>query len=96
MVYKIEEGNSPYILGQIIIRGNARTKDKVVRREALMAGLLPGEILDMNRMEHLQEAARSSTGYFVGEVNPAMGKPIDIPDRQPPSGRATSRSARTS
>ena len=56
LVYKIEEGE-PYLLGELRIRGNERTKDKVIRREAAMAGLLPGEVLDKNRIEHLQEAA---------------------------------------
>jgi outer membrane protein insertion porin family len=74
VVYRIEEGN-PYILGQIIIRGNGRTKDKVLRREALMAGLLPGELLDLNRLD-LFKRRLGNTGYFVS--NPAMGKPIDI------------------
>ena len=74
VVYRIEEGN-PYILGQIIIRGNARTKDKVLRREALMAGLLPGEVLDLNRMEIFKKRI-GATGYFVN--NPAQGKPMDI------------------
>ena len=41
LVYKIEE-REPYLLGELRIVGNARTKDKVIRREAVMAGLLPG------------------------------------------------------
>ena len=75
VVYRIEEGN-PYILGQIIIRGNARTKDKVIRREALMAGLLPGEVLDMNRLETFKKRL-GNTGYFVKRPG-SMGKPIDV------------------
>jgi len=74
VIYKIEEGE-PYILGQIIVRGNARTKDKVIRREALMAGLLPGEILDKNRIETFKQRL-GNTGYFVKD--PQMGKPMDI------------------
>ena len=50
LVYKIEEGE-PYLLGELKIVGNERTKDKVIRREAAMAGLLPGEVLDKNRIE---------------------------------------------
>ena len=34
LVYKIEEGE-PYLLGELRIVGNARTKDKVIRREAV-------------------------------------------------------------
>jgi outer membrane protein insertion porin family len=74
VVYHIEEGE-PYILGQIIIRGNARTKDKVVRREALMAGLLPGEVLDLNRIDKFKQRL-GNTGYFVKDAQ--MGKPMDI------------------
>ena len=74
VVYRIQEG-SPYVLGQIIIKGNARTKDKVVRREALMAGLLPGELLDLNRLETFKKRL-GSTGYFVS--NPQMGKTTEI------------------
>ena len=74
VLYSIEEGQ-PYILGQIIIRGNGRTKDKVVRREALMAGLLPGELLDKNRLEIFKKRLGASQ-YFVS--NPAMGKPIEV------------------
>jgi outer membrane protein insertion porin family len=77
VVYEIEEGN-PYILGQIIIRGNGRTKDKVVRREALMAGLLPGEVLDLNRMETFKKRL-GATSYFVKSASPQNnGKPTEI------------------
>ena len=82
VVYHIEEGN-PYILGQIIIRGNARTKDKVLRREALMAGLLPGEVLDKNRLETYKKRL-GNLGYFVKD--PAQGKPIDVQIVNPRSG----------
>ena len=50
LVYKIEE-KEPYLLGELEIVGNARTKDKVIRREAVQAGLLPGEVLDKNRID---------------------------------------------
>ena len=81
VIYRIEEGN-PYILGQLIVRGNARTKDKVVRREALMAGLLPGEMLDLNRVDIFKRRL-GSTGYFSGSPNQPGGqgpgsKGIDI------------------
>src|SRR5262249_3295680 len=50
LLYKISEGE-PYLLGELEINGNDRTKDNVIRREAVQAGLLPGEILDKNRIE---------------------------------------------
>ena len=56
LLYKIDEGE-PYLLGELEIEGNARTRDKVIRREAVQAGLLPGEILDKNRIEIYQAAA---------------------------------------
>ena len=78
--YVIEEGE-PYILGRLIIRGNGRTKDKVVRREALMAGLLPGEVLDMNRLDTFRKRL-NGTGLFGGGGGPqgpaAKTKPIEI------------------
>jgi outer membrane protein insertion porin family len=78
--YAIEEGN-PYILGQIIVKGNGRTKEKIVRREATMAGLLPGETLDQNRVEIFKKRL-SGTGYFATgqsqSKNSGGGKPIDI------------------
>ncbi len=79
VVYRIEEGE-PFLLGQLIIRGNGRTKDKVARREALMAGLLPGEVLDLNRVEIFKKRL-AGTGYFVGS-NPQgpgqLGKPMEV------------------
>jgi outer membrane protein insertion porin family len=78
IVYRIEEGDE-YFLGQFIVRGNARTKDKVVRREAIMAGLLPGEVLDLNRIEIFTRRL-SGTGYFITGQGPqqAQGKPIEV------------------
>ncbi len=98
VVYRIEEG-SPYVLGQLIVRGNGRTKDKVVRREALMAGLLPGELLDINRIDTFKRRL-GSTGYFAGNPNQpgrlrgARG-PKGSTSRSSTGVRATSRSART-
>ena len=74
LVYRIEE-SEPFTMGELIIRGNTRTKDKVIRREAVMAGLLPGEVLDKNRIETFQKRL-GALGYF--QTNPEMGKPIDI------------------
>ena len=62
-------------MGDLIVRGNARTRDKVIRREAVMAGLLPGEVLDKYRLETFQKRL-AGTGYF--QMNPELGKPIEI------------------
>jgi outer membrane protein insertion porin family len=50
--------------------------DKVVRREADMAGLLPGEVLDLNRIDKFKDRL-ANTGYF--NVDPrGGGKPLEI------------------
>lgn len=74
LIYRIEEGE-PYILGEIIVRGNERTKDKVIRREFAMAGNLPGELLDANRIEIAQKRLQG-TQFFVS--SPEQGKAIDV------------------
>ena len=75
LVYKIEEGE-PYILGALKIVGNERTKQKVIRREAAMAGLLPGEPLDATRMEIFRKRL-AGTQYFVMSPE-GGGKPLDM------------------
>ena len=74
IVYRIEEGE-PYTFGELKILGNERTKDKVLRRESVMAGLLPGEPLDANRIE-IAKKRLGNLGYFLHA--PDQGKPIDI------------------
>jgi len=74
LVYRIDE-RQPYTLGELEIVGNERTMDKVIRREAVQAGLLPGEILDKNRIEIFRRRLMS-TGYFLN--NPQQNKQIKI------------------
>jgi outer membrane protein insertion porin family len=74
LVYRIEEGE-PYVLGNLIMRGHERTRDRVLRREAEMAGLVPGEPLNMKRVE-LYKQRLQNLRYFVSD--PSMGQPIDI------------------
>ena len=74
IVYHVQEGE-PYILGELKIVGNERTREKVVRREAVMAGLLPGEPLDANRIQIFKQRL-AGTGFF--QNNPEQGKPLDI------------------
>jgi outer membrane protein insertion porin family len=74
LVYKIEEGE-PFLIGEIKFIGNTRTKDKVMRREFLMAGLLPGEVLDKNRLD-IARRRLMALQYF--HSNPEMGKPLEI------------------
>jgi outer membrane protein insertion porin family len=82
LVYKIEEGE-PYKLGDLRIIGNDRTRDKVIRREAVMAGLLPGEILDKNRIEIFRRRLMA-LGYFMNDPRtPGKQIKIDIVDKRP-------------
>jgi len=74
LVYKIEEGE-PYILGDLIIQGNDRTRDKVIRREAWMAGLVPGEVLDKNRVDLFKQRL-GNLQYFHASND--MGKAIEL------------------
>ncbi len=74
LVYQIEE-HEPFMLAELRIEGNNRTRDKVIRREAVQAGLLPGEILDKNRIEIFRRRL-NSLGYFMND--PQKGKQIDI------------------
>ena len=89
LVYRIEEGE-PYLLGELIVRGNERTKDKVIRREAAMAGLLPGEVLNMNRIEIFKE--RLGVGYSSSTLPTRASRSTS---RSSTAGRATSRTAMT-
>lgn len=83
LVYNIQEGE-PYLLGHLIIRGNDRTRDRVVRREAEMAGLVPGEPINAKRIEMYQKRLQN-LNYFVAQ--PEQGKPIEIKlvNRRPPN-----------
>jgi outer membrane protein insertion porin family len=65
LLYRINEGE-PFLLGELEIDGNDRTRDKVIRREAVQAGLLPGEILDKNRLE-IYKRRLTMLGYFAND-----------------------------
>jgi outer membrane protein insertion porin family len=57
--YKIEEGNRSFV-ERINIVGNTRTKDKVIRREILVA---PGDVFDTVRVETTKKRLEN-LGYF--------------------------------
>ena len=85
VLYRVVEG-SPFYLGQLVYRGNVHTKEKVFRREALMAGLLPGEILDLNRLDKYKQRVLG-TGYVVKEGQAGqLGKGLDIQIKNKRSG----------
>ncbi len=81
LVYSIEE-REPFTLGEIRIVGNDRTKDKVIRREAVMAGLLPGEVLDKNRIE-LFKRRLARLQYFQNNPQKGPGIKVDIVNQRP-------------
>ncbi len=81
LLYSIEE-REPFTLGELVIVGNDRTKDKVIRREAVMAGLLPGEVLDRNRIELFRRRLQR-LGYFQMNPQKGTGIKIDIVNQRP-------------
>lgn len=57
--YNVTEGRTAYIKN-IIIRGNERTKDKVIRRELL---IVPGDLADLTKIRRSQRILEN-LGYF--------------------------------
>ncbi len=75
MTYAIREGELTYI-EKIEIRGNSKTKDKVIRRELAVH---PGEIYDSVRVDRSVERLKN-LGYFSKvEADP---EPTDVPNRK--------------
>lgn len=75
LVYQIEEGIKSYI-EKIEIKGNNKTKDKVIRRELAVA---PGEVFDMVSIK-LSKKRLEGLNYF--EKVDAQPEPTDVPNRK--------------
>ena len=75
MTYSIHEGELTYI-ELIEIRGNTKTKDKVIRRELAVN---PGDIYDTVRVDRSVERLKN-LGYF-SKVE-ATPEPTDVPNRK--------------
>jgi len=75
MTYSIHEGELTYI-EKIDIRGNTKTKDKVIRRELAVN---PGEIYDTVKVDRSVERLKN-LGYF-SKVE-ATPEPTDVPNRK--------------
>ncbi|MCZ7639044.1 MAG: outer membrane protein assembly factor BamA [Verrucomicrobia bacterium] len=73
--YRITEGQKSYI-EKIEIRGNTKTKDRVIRRELAVN---PGEVFDMVRVR-LSTNRLGGLNYFA-KVD-AEPEPTDVPDRK--------------
>src|SRR6266478_6208456 len=73
--YKIEEGDRSFV-NRINIAGNTRTKDKVIRREVLLA---PGDVFNTVRVD-ITKKRLENLGYFAKvETYP---EDTDVPGRK--------------
>jgi outer membrane protein insertion porin family len=70
--FQIDEGQKAYV-EQINIRGNIKTKDKVIRRELAIA---PGEVFDMVRVKISQQRLEGLDYFDKVELQP---EPTDPP-----------------
>jgi outer membrane protein insertion porin family len=75
LVYQVEEKDKSYI-EKIEIKGNVKTKDKVIRRELAVA---PGEIFDMVGVK-LSKKRLEGLDYF-SKVD-TQNEPTDVPNRK--------------
>lgn len=75
LVYEVEEGDKSFI-EKIEIKGNTKTKDRVVRRELAVS---PGEVFDMTRVRLSKERLEGLT--FFERVEP-VPEPTDVPARK--------------
>lgn len=75
LVFQIDEQNKSFI-EKIEIKGNVKTKDKVIRRELAVA---PGEVFDMVGVK-LSEKRLEGLNYF--EKIDAQPEPTDVPNRR--------------
>src|SRR5204862_4154045 len=73
--FKIEEGQRSYI-EKIEIRGNTKTKDKVIRRELAVS---PGEVFDMVRVKLSKERLEGLQYFTPGKVQTSV-EPTDVPN----------------
>jgi outer membrane protein insertion porin family len=75
LVYTVHEGALTYI-EKIEIRGNIKTKDKVIRRELAVA---PGDIYDTVRVERSAERLRNLDYFSKVDTVP---EPTQVPNRK--------------
>ena len=75
VTFDIEE-NSRYDVGRIVVRGNERTRDKVVRRQL---ELFPGEVFDLSKAESSERNLRATRLFESASVTP-VGDQADVRD----------------
>jgi outer membrane protein insertion porin family len=73
--FKIDEGQKSYI-ERIEIRGNTKTKDRVIRRELAVA---PGEVFDMVRVQLSKERLQGLDYFSKVDTRPES---TDVPGRK--------------
>ncbi|MAE31441.1 MAG: outer membrane protein assembly factor BamA [Verrucomicrobiales bacterium] len=76
LVYTIQEGELSYV-EKVEIRGNTRTRDKVVRRELAIS---PGEVFDMVRVELSKRRLQGTT--LFDSVETQVEKIPELPNRR--------------
>jgi outer membrane protein insertion porin family len=77
LVYHIEEGEKSYI-EKIEIKGNTKTKDKVIRRELAVS---PGEVFDMVRVKVSKQRLEGLQYFTQGKVDTEV-EPTEVPYRK--------------
>ena len=75
ILYHIKEGSQSYV-EQIIIQGNNRTKDKVIRRELLVA---PGQIYDSVRVDTSKKRLENLQYFEKVDISP---QDTTVPNRK--------------
>src|SRR5439155_15213097 len=75
LLFEVQEGNKSYI-EKIEIKGNTKTKDRVIRRELAVA---PGEVFDMVRVKRRKQRLEGT--QFFERVD-TQAEPTDVPDRK--------------
>jgi len=72
---KVYEGD-PYKIGRIIIRGNKKTQDRVIRRTL---DFYPTQIFDLNKMSDRERRLRETRLFKDASIKPIPG---DVPDER--------------
>ncbi|HEX2973373.1 MAG TPA: BamA/TamA family outer membrane protein [Tepidisphaeraceae bacterium] len=75
LVYDIHEGK-PFRLGRIVVKGNAKTQDKVVLREMRVT---PGQLYNSSEIQSAQDRLKA-TNLFSGSTVTPIGDEPDVRD----------------
>ncbi len=78
LVYEVEENDKAYI-EKIEIKGNTRTKDRVIRRELSVA---PGEVFDMVKVKRSTERLKGLNFFEEQYGVESQPEPTDVPNRR--------------